>query len=263
MASPLPWGAGAAGTAVSPLSHTAVSPLSRRAGALLPCAEVLQETHRLLFSPREQPWGCWWVWSGAVPGTCSGSVAGWEQDGARRGGTVLQEPLPTPGRSRTGNSLSSIFLGLSWVPKCISWKSGDVREQGGQPACHQEQHRAHREVPISRNAFRIHFLSGHPWVLTIAEEASVLAGAERGFPPAEASSARGSTAPLLALRKSSTTWMQMPGWEDGFAVALLYNKHFKTCLLLLRVLACRTLPKMQPGMKIDSQDWDALFSSGK
>lgn len=208
---------------------------------------------------------------GAVGGFGAGPFPGhargvW-QAGSRMvpcgGGTGLQEPLPTPGRSRTGNSLSSIFLGLSWVPKCISWKSGDVREQGGQPACHQEQHRAHREVPISRNAFRIHFLSGHPWVLTIAEEASVLAGAERGFPPAEASSARGSTAPLLALRKSSTTWMQMPGWEDGFAVALLYNKHFKTCLLLLRVLACRTLPKMQPGMKIDSQDWDALFSSGK
>lgn len=91
----------------------------------------------------------------------------------------------------------------------------------------------------------------------------MLAGTEQGIPPAEDSSARGSCWILLGLWKSSTTWTQMPGWENGFVVALLYNKHFKTCLLPLRVLVCRMLPKMQPGVKIDSQVYDALFSNGK
>ena len=60
------------------------------------------------------------------------------------------------------------------------------------------------------------------------------------------------------VRKPSTTWMQMPGWENGFVVAVLYNKPFKTCLLPLRVLVCRMLPKMQPGVKTDSHVYDAF-----
>lgn len=43
------------------------------------------------------------------------------------------------------------------------------------------------------------------------------------------------------------------GWEKAFVIALLYHKHFKTCLLLLRVLVCRVLPEIQPGVQTASR----------
>lgn len=135
--------------------------------------------------------------------------------------------------------LRSVFPGLFWILRCVSWKNGDVREQGGQPRCHQKQHGEHRKVAVSRNLFRMHFLLSHQWILQIGEgEMSVLAGTEQGIPPAEDSSARGSCRILLGVWKSSTTWLQTPGWEHGFVIALLYNKHFKTCLLPLKEFSC-------------------------
>lgn len=72
-----------------------------------------------------------------------------------------------------------VFSSLS-DSKCVSWKNGDVREQGGQPRCHQEQHREPRKVSVSRNSFRIHFLLSHQWNFTVAE-VSVLAGLRQDF----------------------------------------------------------------------------------
>lgn len=52
--------------------------------------------------------------------------------------------------------------------------------------------------------------------------------------------------PLLLMGKSSTAWMQMPGWENAFVIALSNNKHFRAYLLLLRVVVWRVLPNTQP-----------------
>lgn len=150
-----------------------------------------------------------------------------------------------------------VFSNLSGS-KYVSWKNGDVREQGGQPGCHQEQHREPRKVSVSRNSFRIHFLLSHQWNFTVAE-VSVLAGAEAGFPPAEDSSAHRScwiaaqpcgNPAQLGCREAFS------GWENGFVIAFLYNKHFKTCLLLLSVLVCTVLPETQRGVQTASRSME-------
>lgn len=142
-----------------------------------------------------------------------------------------------------------VFSNLS-DSKYVSWKNGDVREQGGQPRCHQEQHREPRKASVSRNSFKIHFLLSHPWNFPVAG-VSVLAGAEAGFPPAEDSSAhRSCRIPAQPCGNPAQPGCReaFSGWENGFAVALLYNKHFKACLLLLEVLACTVLPETQCGV---------------
>lgn len=89
----------------------------------------------------------------------------------------------------------------------------------------------------------------------------MLAGAEAGFPPAEDSSAHRScwisaqpcgNPAQLGCREAFS------GWGNGFVIALLDHKHFKTCLLLLRVLMCTMLPKTQRGVQTASsavQQW--------
>lgn len=84
----------------------------------------------------------------------------------------------------------------------------------------------------------------------------MLAGAEARFPPAEDSSAHRScwihaqpcgNPVQLGCREAFS------GWENGFVIALLYNKYFKTCLLLLRVLVCTMLPETQCGVQTASR----------
>lgn len=89
------------------------------------------------------------------------------------------------------------------------------------------------------------------------QEVSVLAGAEAGFPPAEDSSAHRSC--WVSAQPSGNPVQlgcreALSGWENGFVVALLYNQHFKTCLLLLRVLVCTVLPTRQPGVQTASRN---------
>lgn len=86
---------------------------------------------------------------------------------------------------------------------------------------------------------------------------SVCAGrAEAGFPPAEDSSAHRSC--WMAAQPCGNPARPgcretFSGWENGFVIALLYHKHFKTCLLLLRVLVCTVLPETQRGVQTASK----------
>lgn len=90
-----------------------------------------------------------------------------------------------------------------------------------------------------------------------------LSGPEQGFLQQRTAVHADPARLLLRGWESSAPWMRMPGWENGFVVALLFNKHFKACLLPLGVLVCRALPEMQPGVKADSRVQEALLSNGK
>lgn len=69
---------------------------------------------------------------------------------------------------------------------------------------------------------------------------------------------------LLGVGKSSTAWVRMPGWEDGFVIALLNNKHLKT-FAPVRGFCVQNAAKnaASAGVRIDSQVCEALFSNGK
>lgn len=56
----------------------------------------------------------------------------------------------------------------------------------------------------------------------------------------------------------------MPGWEDGFVIALLNNKHLKT-FAPVRGFCVQNAAKnaASAGVRIDSQVCEALFSNGK